>query len=128
MAIPADKVRPLVQESSVTGGNPAEEQAYPLPLDPNEDAIEAQGVFYQPPSPSTTRDETTYHTRDDEDNLIAKDSHLTEEVRLVDKVFARRLQDRDVTIPSGFTMIRRDLDIASGVTINIEPGAELLLL
>jgi hypothetical protein len=128
MAIPTDRVRPLVQESTVTGGNPAEEQEYPLPLDPNEDAPEVQGIFYQPPSPSTTRDETTYHTRDADDNLVAKDAKLETESRLVDQVFVRHSQDRNVTIPAGFTWVRHDLIIESGVEITIEDGAELLLI
>ncbi len=128
MAAPTDKVRPLVQESTLTGGNPAQEEEYPIPLDPNQDAPEAQGMFYQPPSPSTTKDKTTYHTRDSSNNLISKDQKISEEVRLVDEVFTRKSQDRTITIPAGFTWIRHNLIIENGVNVIIENGAELLVL
>ncbi len=128
MAAPTDKVRPLVQESAFTGGDPADEVEYPEPLNPNEDGMEAQGMFYQPPSPSTTRDKTTYHTRDDQDNLVSKDQQVETEVRLLDEVFIRLEQDRNVTIPSGFCWLRRNLRIAAGVNITIKSGAELKII
>ncbi len=76
MAAPADKVQLHKQESSAGGGDPADADDFSIlaeVLDPNEDAPEVQGVFFQPPSPSTVSDKLVYATRDSSGNLIFRD-------------------------------------------------------
>lgn len=50
-----DKVRPIKQESSGTGGNPSDDVEYlNSPANPNQDALEARGYFIQNNSSSDT--------------------------------------------------------------------------
>lgn len=74
MATPQDKVQLQKQESAAGGGDAADSDDFLMaPLDPNEDAPELQGVFFQPPAPSTSQDENVYITRDGSDNLVFRD-------------------------------------------------------
>ena len=59
-----DRVQVQKQESAALGGDPFDEEAWPEPIEPQEDAIEAAGIYFQDPS---HRDETTLITRDGDD-------------------------------------------------------------
>lgn len=79
MAAPADRVQISKQESTAAGGDDADADPYNYaPLDPNEDAPEVQGVFIQPPSPSTTKDGLVYVSRDSAGNMLLKDGNQSE--------------------------------------------------
>jgi len=89
VAKPADKVQLQKQESVAGGGDAADVDEFlsTLPLDPNEDAPEVQGVFFQPPAPSVTKDEDVYIGRDAAGNMCFKDQNNTEQA-LTDLVSA----------------------------------------
>lgn len=80
MAVPADRVQAIKRESAAGGGDAAEDVDYLTPLDPTEDALEAQGLFVQPPG--GPRDETTYVTRDGSGNMLLRDQIGGTELRL----------------------------------------------
>ncbi len=62
MAAPTDRVQILKNESVAGGGDGADaEDGYPVHLDPNEDAPEVHGIFFQG---SSGKDELVYVTRD----------------------------------------------------------------
>lgn len=81
MAKPRDKVHLLKQEFVSTGGDAADETGAILgecPLEPNEDAPEVQGIFFQPPTPSTVVDEEVWIGRDDSGNMCFRDENTPE--------------------------------------------------
>ena len=78
MTAPTDRVQLLKRESTALGGQDAEEQDWPVPLNPQEDAIEAMGVFFQD---ATYRDEQVYIARDG-DTLVLRDVTNPTEVTL----------------------------------------------
>jgi hypothetical protein len=69
MAIGPDRIQVLKQESSPLGGDAADTVDYPSPIDPQEDALEAAGVYLQDAS---NRDETTYVARNGT-NMVFRD-------------------------------------------------------
>jgi len=74
MAAPVDRVQVLKNESAAGGGDPLdEEEGFPTQLNPNEDAPEVQGLFFQPPGGSST-DELVWITRDVSGNLLFRDN------------------------------------------------------
>lgn len=80
MPKPTDRVQLHKQESAAGGGDAADSDEFlvTLPLEPNEDAPEVQGVFFQPPAPSTVKDEEVFICRDSSGNLCFKDENNTE--------------------------------------------------
>lgn len=60
-------------ESTANGGDDADVQPWSEPIDANEDGLDCQGVFMQPPQPSTSKDENVYITRDAAGNMVFKD-------------------------------------------------------
>lgn len=64
----ADRVRPLKMESPASGGTELDQ--FPTGTDPNEDHVEARGVFLQN---DTSEDEQVHLTRDSADRLNLKD-------------------------------------------------------
>ena len=80
MAKPADRVQLQKQESAAGGGDPADADEFlgTCPLEPNEDAPEVQGVYFQPPAPSTDRDEEVYIGRNADGDLCFKDENNAE--------------------------------------------------
>jgi hypothetical protein len=75
-----DRVQVLKQESAALGGDAADEVVYPDPIEPQEDAIEAAGVYFQDAS---NRDETTLIDRSGND-MRFKDGNNTSYVTLSD--------------------------------------------
>jgi hypothetical protein len=69
MAIGPDRVQPAVYEDAAGGGDPADTGTFGNsdPIDPQEDAIESCGVYFQDAS---NRDETTYIARDGNDLIF----------------------------------------------------------
>lgn len=59
-----DRVQVLKQEQAALGGDGTEDVEWPEPIDPQEDIIEARGIYFQDES---NRDETTVISRDDDD-------------------------------------------------------------
>lgn len=80
MTAPADRVQLTKQESTSGGGDAADSDEFlnSCPLEPNEDAPEVQGVFFQPPSPSVVKDEEAYIARNAAGDLCFKDENTTE--------------------------------------------------
>lgn len=76
MPAPTDRVQLHKQESAADGGDAADSDEFlvTLPLEPNEDAPEVQGLFLQPPAPSTAKDEDVYLTRDAAGNMVFRDA------------------------------------------------------
>ena len=66
-----DRVQVLKRESAALGGDAADEQPWDAPIEPQEDAIEAAGVYVQDTS---TRDESTLIDRSGDD-LRFKDTN-----------------------------------------------------
>lgn len=62
-----DRVQVLKRESTAGGGDPADEAPWDAPIEPQEDAVEAAGVYLQDAS---NRDETTLISRDGDDMLF----------------------------------------------------------
>jgi len=77
-----DRVQVVKQESAALGGDAADEAPYDSPIDPQEDAIEAAGVYLQDPS---NRDEDVLVTRDGDD-MTFKDVSNPAEVTLSDLI------------------------------------------
>jgi hypothetical protein len=71
VSAPADRIQVIKRESSVGGGDPAEDVDYFAPIDATEDAVEAQGLFIQPPGGPT--DEACYITRNGAGDMLFKD-------------------------------------------------------
>lgn len=71
MAAPTDRVQVVKLERTANGGDDADSDILPAPIDPNEDGLEARGYFVQGPSGV---DETTYITRDGSGNMIFRDA------------------------------------------------------
>lgn len=66
-----DRVQVLKRESSSGGGDPADEQPWDSPIEPQEDAVEAAGIYFQD---ADNRDETTLINRLGDD-LLFKDGN-----------------------------------------------------
>jgi len=75
MAKPADRVQLHKQESVANGGDAADVDPFlsTCPLEPNEDAPEVAGIYFQEPAPSTVRDEEVYISRDASGNMCFRD-------------------------------------------------------
>lgn len=82
MAIGGDRVQLLKQETDALGGQDLDKGPYegPSPIEPQEDAIEAAGVFLQD---AANRDEAVYVCRDASD-LCFRDENNTAELTLSD--------------------------------------------
>ena len=65
-----DRVQVLKQESAGNGGDGGDEVEYPTPIEPQEDALEAAGLYLQS---ATDRDETVHVKRDASQNLVLTD-------------------------------------------------------
>jgi len=81
MAVPVDRVQVLMNESPGLGGT-QDSEGFPTVVNPNKDAPEGQGFFFQPPAPSTAKDNTVYVTRDASDNMLFKDGVVPGEITL----------------------------------------------
>ena len=77
----ADRVRPLKLESPASGGTQTDE--WPTGIDPNEDHVDARGVFLQN---NSSNDEVVHLTRDSSDRLTFKDTENTTPVPLTDLI------------------------------------------
>lgn len=77
-----DRVQVLKRESLAGGGDPADEAPWDSPIEPQEDAIEAAGVFLQDAS---NRDETTLVARAGDD-MTFKDVNNSTPVTLSDLI------------------------------------------
>lgn len=73
-----DRVQVLKRETGALGGDPADEAPWPEPIEPQEDAMEAAGVYVQDVS---NRDETTLISRSGNDMLF-KDGNNPSDVTL----------------------------------------------
>lgn len=60
MPAPTDRVQLLKRESTALGGQDADERDWPVPINPQQDGVEALGVFLQDAS---NRDEAVYIAR-----------------------------------------------------------------
>ena len=69
-----DRVQVLKRETAALGGDAADEQPWPEPIAPQEDAIEAAGVYFQDAS---NRDETTLLSRSGNDMLFKDGNNPT---------------------------------------------------
>lgn len=69
-----DRVQVIKQESAALGGDPADEQPWNEPIEPQEDAIEAAGVYLQDGS---NRDESTLVNRAGLDMLFKDGNNPT---------------------------------------------------
>jgi len=64
MAIGPDRVQVIKQESAALGGNSSDDTDYPAPIKPQQDAIEAAGVYLQD---AGARDENVWIERNGND-------------------------------------------------------------
>lgn len=78
MPAPTDRVQPLKQETTALGGQDADARDYPVPINPQQDAIEVMGVFLQD---AANRDEAVYVTRVGND-VVLRDLNNTTELTL----------------------------------------------
>jgi hypothetical protein len=69
-----DRVQVLKRESGDLGGDPFDEQPWPEPIEPQEDAIEVAGVYFQD---SSNRDENVLISRDGDDITFKDGSNPT---------------------------------------------------
>lgn len=69
-----DRVQLIKQESAALGGDAADEAPWNQPIEPQEDAIETAGVYFQDPS---NRDETTLINRSGLDMLFKDGNNPT---------------------------------------------------
>lgn len=91
MAIGPDRVQVIKRESAALGGNSADDTDYLEPIEPQEDAIECAGVYYQD---ALNRDEAVFTERD-----------------------GNNLRFVDVANPSGFSLSQLATG-GSGITYN----------
>lgn len=75
-----DRVQVVKQESAALGGDAADEAPFDSPIEPQEDAIEAAGLYLQD---ETHRDETTLIARSGDD-MTFKDGSNPTSVSLTD--------------------------------------------
>lgn len=75
-----DRVQVLKRESLAGGGDPADEAPWDSPIEPQEDAIEAAGVYLQD---AGNLDETTLLSRSGS-NMLFKDGNNPSPVTLTD--------------------------------------------
>ena len=75
MTAPTDRVQLLKRESTALGGQDSDEQAWPTPINPQQDGIEVLGVFFQD---ATHRDELVYIARVGDDMVFRDPSNPTE--------------------------------------------------
>lgn len=85
MGAPADRVRPLKNESPTTGGT-QDDQGFPTQVNPNQDALSTQGVVIQKPKASgpIEEDELVYIGRDASGNMIFRDAVVGTEKTLTE--------------------------------------------
>lgn len=69
-----DRVQVLKRESSAGGGDPADEAPWDSPIEPQEDALEAAGLYVQD---AAHRDETTLISRSGDDMLFKDGNNPT---------------------------------------------------
>jgi hypothetical protein len=67
----ADRVRALKRESAATGGDDADELEYPTILEPNEDHLDARGLYLQNDSSADT---AVNISRDASNRMVFKDA------------------------------------------------------
>lgn len=82
MAIGTDRVQVLKQESAALGGDGADDVPYNAPISPQEDVLEAAGIFFQD---ENNRDEAVAAYRHGQD-LLFKDQKVTGGVTLAELV------------------------------------------
>lgn len=70
-----DRVQVLKQESAAGGGSADDERPWPVPIQSQEDAVEAAGYYVQS---ATERDELVYLKRDSSGNLLFKDKNTSQ--------------------------------------------------
>lgn len=80
MSAPIDRVQVLKQESTALGGQDSDAADFPVPINPQQDGIEAMGVFLQD---AGNRDETCYVARNGND-MVFKDAANASERTLTD--------------------------------------------
>lgn len=81
-----DKVVPVKQESSATGGTPADDVEFAQePADVNQDALEARGYYVQN---DTSRDTSVFISRDASNNMTFKDGVVAGTKTLTDLLAA----------------------------------------
>lgn len=64
MAVGPDRVQVIKQESAALGGNSSDDTDYPAPIKPQQDALEAAGVYLQD---AGARDENVWIERNGND-------------------------------------------------------------
>lgn len=97
MAAPTDRVQVVKLERTANGGDDADSDILPAPIDPNEDGLEARGYFVQGPSGV---DETTYITRDVSGNMIFRDAVDATERTLTELLGGATADGKDVKVSS----------------------------
>jgi len=75
-----DRVQVVKRESAALGGDAADEAPWDAPIEPQEDAVEAAGVYLQDPS---NRDESTLVARSGDD-MTFKDGNNTSPLTLTE--------------------------------------------
>jgi hypothetical protein len=100
MAKPVDRVQLIKQESAAGGGDASDVDEFftESPLDPNEDAPEVQGVYFQPTASGT--DEDVYITRNDDD-MVFRDKVVGTEATLTELLATTSGGGLNVTAASG---------------------------
>ena len=130
MAVPPDRVQLIKQESAALGGDGSEDVPYNTPIEPQEDAIEAAGLFLQDAS---NRDETTLIWRDTDNDMKFKDGNNPSGATLTDLLddsdyVLHHIIDEDVIVVTETTRLCRDGEIQTGIEIYIQDGGELLIV
>lgn len=74
MAIGTHRVQVIKQESAALGGDGADDVPYPSPIEPQEDALESCGIYFQDAS---NRDQTVYIERTGADMLFRDQNNTT---------------------------------------------------
>jgi hypothetical protein len=111
----ADKVQVIKWESVSKGGT--QEDMVPTEIDPNEDALDARGMYVQNDS---SDDKVVYTTRDSDNNLVMKDDFVSLARVLAELLGFTKVPDTVERI------ILTDYDHTVG-RMTIEDGGELTL-
>jgi hypothetical protein len=110
-----DRVQVLKRESGDLGGNPFDEQPWPEPIEPQEDAVEVAGVYFQDVS---NRDETTLIDRNGDD-MRFKDGNNPSPVTLTQLLAAAGVFSPDTIMVDDITLSTLSDDVMANVLVDL---------
>lgn len=120
----ADKVQVVKWESVGKGGT--QEDQVPTEIDPNEDSLDARGVYVQNDS---SDDKNVYTTRDSDDNLVMRDNFLAVERVLAELMgFTNIPANVERIILTNYDHTVGQMTIQDDGSLCLEDGSSLILV